>query len=388
MPSADPLLAILPGWLVDPFVAGFSLADFIGLFILLNFILFTVMALIYVERKVLAWIQLRVGPMHVGPWGLLQSPADAIKLLTKEDLTPAAADRRIFKIAPYLVFIPTFLIFVTIPFGPFLWFRNLVVRSLDLGLLYIVAVPALSAVGLVMAGWSSGNKYSLIGAARAVAQLISYELPLVVALLGVAMLTQSLSLTAVVEAQAASVWFVLLQPLGFFIFLTSALAEMNRTPFDITIAEGEIVGGPFVEYSGMRWALFFLNEYAAVLANAALAVTLFLGGWTLPGVPSGLGVVVFFVKTTLIILVIMWLRGTLPRLRIDQLMDLAWKALLPASFVNLILTGVLLVFGWLPFAIASAASLAVFLLWWSALRRPQRVAARPVRMVEVPRAAG
>src|SRR5919108_4862706 len=222
--EATPALLPVPPWmpefLIAPLFGGFSLADFLGLFVLLNFILGFVTFEIWLERKVAGHIQLRRGPLHVGPHGALQSPADVIKLLTKEDLMPAAADRRVFKIAPYFVFIPVFLTFLVIPWGPLIPLQNLVLRPFDLGLLYIVAIPALQGLGMVIAGWSSGNKYSLLGAARAVAQLISYELPMVVALLGVGMLAESLSLTDVVDVQRRTLWFAFLQPIGFVVFVT------------------------------------------------------------------------------------------------------------------------------------------------------------------------
>ncbi|MBI3971897.1 MAG: NADH-quinone oxidoreductase subunit NuoH, partial [Chloroflexi bacterium] len=344
----------MPGFLVAPLFAGFSLADFLGLFALLNFVLFFVMFEIWLERKVGGHIQLRRGPLHVGPHGTLQSPADVLKLLTKEDLMPTVADRRVFKIAPYMVFIPVFLTFLVIPWGPLFPFQNLVLRPFDLGLLYIVAIPALQSLGMVMAGWSSGNKYSLLGAARVVAQLISYELPMVVALLGVGMLAESLSLTEIVDVQRRTLWFAFLQPIGFLVFFAASMAEMSRTPFDIAIAESEIVGGPFIEYSGMRWGMFFLAEFAAVLLNSALVTALFLGGWQfLPGIDflPELGALWFLGKTMTLIVLIQWARFTLPRLRVDQLMDLAWKVLLPAAFVNVILTAVFQVFGFLAFAL-------------------------------------
>src|ERR687893_150708 len=250
----------MPDWVVAPLIGGFSLADFLGLFILLNFILGFVMFEIWLERKVGGHIQLRRGPLHVGPHGALQSPADVLKLLTKEDLTPAAADRRTFRMAPYLVFVPVFMTFLIIPWGALGPLGELVLRPFDLALVYLVAIPALQ------------------GSARFVAQLISYELPMVVALLGVAVLAQSLSLARVVEVQRETLWFIFLQPIGFLIFVVASMAEMSRTPFDIAIAESEIVGGPFIEYSGMRWGMFFLAEFAAVFLNAALAVALFMGG--------------------------------------------------------------------------------------------------------------
>jgi NADH-quinone oxidoreductase subunit H len=392
----------MPGFLVAPLVGGFSLADFLGLFVILNFILGFVMFEIWLERKIGGHIQLRRGPLHVGPHGALQSPADVIKLLTKEDLRPAAADRWVFPLAPYLVFIPVFLTFLVIPWGPLVPFQNLVLRPLDLGLLYVVAIPAVQAIGMIMAGWSSGNKYSLLGAARYVAQLISYELPMVVALLGVGMLAESLSLTTIVDAQRQTTWFIFLQPLGFLIFFLASMAEMNRTPFDISIAESEIVHGPLLEYSGMRFGLFFLAEFAAVFLNAALAAVLFLGGWeffpglyhlrqafpeTAPVVDllDGLGLLWFFGKTMTLIVVIQWARFTLPRIRIDQLMDLAWKVMLPVSFVNLILTGVLQVFGFLAFALVGIPATLVAALLLLAAYRGRARQTRRIQLVTVPR---
>jgi NADH-quinone oxidoreductase subunit H len=394
----------MPDWVVAPLIAGFSLADFLGLFVLLNFILFFVMFEIWLERKIGGHIQLRRGPLHVGPHGALQSPADVVKLLIKEDLIPNAADRRTFRMAPYLVFVPVFLTFLVIPWGALWPLQELVLRPFDLALVYLVAIPALQAIGLVIAGWSSGNKYALLGSARFVAQLISYELPMVVALLGVGVLAQSLSLTRVVEVQRETAWFIFLQPIGFLIFLIGAMAEMSRTPFDIAIAESEIVGGPFIEYSGMRWGMFFLAEFAAVFLNAALAVALFMGGgevipfWDrigqlVPGVAplvnlvNSVGVLWFFGKTMTLIVFIQWCRFTLPRLRIDQLMDLAWKVLLPAGFLNLILSAVYVTFGFIPFAIGLGLSL-VFILFVALAYRSRRRAARGgIRLVTVPQAA-
>jgi NADH-quinone oxidoreductase subunit H len=394
----------MPDWVVAPLFAGFSLADFLGLFVLLNFILFFVMFEIWLERKIGGHIQLRRGPLHVGPHGALQSPADVVKLLIKEDLIPNAADRRTFRMAPYLVFVPVFLTFLVIPWGALWPLQNLVLRPFDLALVYLVAIPALQAIGLVIAGWSSGNKYALLGSARFVAQLISYELPMVVALLGVAVLAQSLSLTRVVEVQRETAWFIFLQPLGFLIFLIGSMAEMSRTPFDIAIAESEIVGGPFIEYSGMRWGMFFLAEFAAVFLNAALTVALFMGGgevipfWDrigqlVPGLApvvalvNNVGVLWFFGKTMTLIVFIQWCRFTLPRLRIDQLMDLAWKVLLPAAFLNLILSAVYVTFGFIPFAIGLGLSLFLILFVALAYRSRRRAARGGIRLVTVPQAA-
>ncbi|HEX2326015.1 MAG TPA: NADH-quinone oxidoreductase subunit NuoH [Chloroflexota bacterium] len=392
----------MPEWVVAPLIGGFSLADFLGIFVLLNFILFFVMFEIWLERKVGGHIQLRRGPLHVGPHGALQSPADVLKLLTKEDLIPEVADRRTFRMAPYLVFVPVFMTFLIIPWGALGPLGDLVLRPFDLALVYLVAIPALQAIGLVIAGWSSGNKYALLGSARFVAQLISYELPMVVALLGVAVLAQSLSLTRVVEVQRETLWFIFLQPIGFLIFLVASMAEMSRTPFDIAIAESEIVGGPFIEYSGMRWGMFFLAEFAAVFLNAALAVALFMGGgevvplWGHLGtlVPAAAplvelvnqgGVLWFFGKTLTLIVFIQWCRFTLPRLRIDQLMGLAWKVLLPAAFLNLILSAVYVTFGFLPFAVGVGLCLLSVLFLALAYRNRLRPQTGGIQLVTVPR---
>jgi NADH-quinone oxidoreductase subunit H len=380
----------MPDWLIAPLVGGFSTADLLGLLILLMVVLNFVMFEIWLERKIGGRIQLRLGPMHVGPHGALQSPADVLKLLTKEDLTPRAAEKRIFKMAPYIVFVPVFMTFLVIPWGPVITFQNLLLRPFDLALLYIVAIPALQGLGLVMAGWSSGNKYSLLGAARVVAQLISYEVPMVIALLGVAMLAETLSLSGIVDAQRQSLWYIFLQPIGFLVFFTAAMSEMSRTPFDIALAESEIVGGPFLEYSGMRWGMFYLAEFSAVFLNAALATALFLGGWQfLPGLDllPELGVLWFMGKVLVLVIAVQWARFTLPRLRIDQLMDLAWKMLLPASIVNLILTAVLQTFGFLAFGVGITITLLValaLLVAYRGRRRPER----GIRLMSVTPAAG
>ncbi|MSQ15421.1 MAG: NADH-quinone oxidoreductase subunit NuoH [Dehalococcoidia bacterium] len=315
--------------------------------IMLFFVFNIVMVLIYMERKVLAHIQQRLGPMRTGFHGILQSPADAIKLMVKEDLAPSSADKWVFRSAPYLVFVPIFMMFVAIPFS-----SSVVIRHLDMGLFYLVAFSSLSIVGMLMAGWGSDNKYALLGGVRAAAQLISYELPLGISILGVALLTQSLRLGDIASAQYP-LPFIFAQPLGFVIFITASLAEMSRTPFDIPVAESELVGGPLVEYSGMRWAVFFLAEYANLVATSAIAVLIFLGGWSWPFYAlEGVGwlmqilaVAWFFTKVFALIFVVFWLRGTLPRLRIDQLMTFAWKLLIPFSFVNLLLTAAAVIYG-------------------------------------------
>lgn len=311
--------------------------------IIVLFMTLIVLALTYIERKVLGKIQLRLGPTRTGPAGLLQPVADAVKLLTKEDLRPALADRWVFQLAPYAIFVPTFLAFVALPFAP-----SWGIRSLPLGLFYIVAVTSVSIVGWVMAGWGSDNKYALLGAVRAAAQMVSYEIPLVLSLLAVAMISQSLDIVRIVTDQGR-IPNVVWQPLGFFIFLAALLAELNRTPFDIPVAESEVVGGPFVEYSGIRWSMFQLTEYASVFIFSVLGSALFLGGWNWPlGDSAGLWwqLILTFVKAGALILTVMWIRGTFPRLRIDQLMSFAWKVLIPLSFAQIFFNGLVLIYGW------------------------------------------
>jgi len=315
--------------------------------LLVAFITIVVLGLTYLERKFLARIQQRLGPMRTGPWGLLQPIADAIKLLLKEDILPAMTDKAIYWLAPLVVFVPAFIIWVSIPFT-----QDIVVRNLELGIFYILAVSGVSIVGLVMAGLGSSNKYALLGGLRAAAQLISYEVPLIVVVIAIVMMSQSLNLKTIVIDQDP-IWYVLLQPLGLLIFLLAGLAEVGRAPFDIPFAESEVIGGPFVEYSGIHWSIFFLAEYTNTLAVAVLATVLFLGGWHGPlfGADAAWAVNLlqalwFALKTLGIILAIFWIRATVPRFRIDQLMGFAWKILLPLSFLNVLLTGIYLFYGW------------------------------------------
>jgi len=350
-----------------------------------GFVFFIVLVLVYVERKVLGHIQQRLGPMRTGFHGILQTPADAIKLLVKEDLTPESADRWVFRIAPFLTFVPIFMMFVTIPFT-----ADIAVRHLDLGVFYLIAFSTLHIVGMLMAGWGSDNKFALLGGIRAAAQLVSYELPLAFAILGVALIADSLNLFEIVALQTA-VPFLLLQPLGLLIFFIASLAELSRTPFDIPMAESEVVGGPMVEYSGMRWAVFFLAEYASMFVTAALVSVLYLGGWLWPYLPSAevldgwaarlAGLAWFMAKTFAILYLVIWLRGTLPRLRIDQLMGFAWKMLIPFSFLNILITAAAVVYGE---AFLVVGWLATVWFGWSIYRvtrpRPPRLETRDSRL--------
>ena len=299
------------------------------------------MGLIYLERKIAARFHMRLGPTRTGPAGILQSVADALKLVGKEDIRPKSADAWSFELAPYFVFIPAFMMFVTVPFT-----LLLNVEMLTLGLLYIIAVSSVSIVGWVMAGWGSDNRYALIGALRASAQGISYELPLVLAVLCIAMIAQSLNLNEII-AQQNIIPNIVFQPFAFFLFFTAALAEMNRSPFDIPVGESEVVGGPFVEYSGIRWSMFFLAEYTALLIMSILTVALFLGGWSWPfGEDLGTFWQIFLTiaKTSLVIFLIFWVRVSVPRLRIDQLMNFCWKVLIPLALLQIFANGFILVY--------------------------------------------
>ena len=329
------------------------------------------MALIYLERKILARFQMRLGPTRTGPMGLLQSVADAVKLVAKEDVRPRNADPWVFELAPYFVFIPIFLMFVAVPFA-LAW----EIRVLELGLFYVLAVSSVNIVGWVMAGWGSDNRYALLGALRAAAQSISYELPLVLSLLAVAMVADTLNLSEMVARQD-KVPNIVWQPLPFFIFYAAMLAELNRTPFDIPVGESEVVGGPYVEYSGIRWSMFFLAEYAALFILALIGSAVFLGGWQWPfGEDLGLWwqFLLTLVKASAIIFSVIWVRATLPRLRIDQLLGFSWKVLLPLVFAQIMVNGLILVYEWpdILLMLTSGAGL-VFVSWIidRAVRRPR-----------------
>ena len=321
-----------------------SLADIgwiaLGLFILFNALSVVVLSLTWLERKALGRLQRRLGPTRTGPMGLLQPVADAVKLILKEDIIPTSSERAIFWGAPIIVIVSAFMIWVTIP-GT----QNAVIKNLDLGLFYIIAFSVVGILGLVLAGWGSANKYGTLGGLRAAAQLISYEIPIIMVAVSVAMLAQSLDLREIVAGQSSYPYF-LIQPLGLAVFFIAGLAELGRTPFDIYHAESEIVGGPFVEYSGMHWSLFFLAEYISTFAIAALTVILFFGGWSGPGLSGYWEIIWFLFKVYLVVMVIFWIRGTFPRLRIDQLMAFAWKVMVPLSFLTVVITAVYQFYGW------------------------------------------
>ena len=306
---------------------------------LVFFVILTLAAyLVFAERRILAWVQDRKGPNRGGPFGLLQPLADLIKLLTKEDFLPAAADKWLFYLAPAMAAIPAIMIFAVIPFGAPLQVAGhavpLVVADLNIGLLFFLALSSIAVYGVAIGGWASNSKYSLLGGIRGLAQLISYELSMGLSLVPIVMLARSFSLTEIVDAQAA-VPFIVYQPLAFIIFLISITAECKRIPFDLPEAEGELVAGFHTEYSGMRFGLFFVGEYINIIVLGGLATTLFLGGWHGPLLPP---VVWFTLKTLAFAFFFIWMRGTLPRLRYDQLMHLGWKVLTPLALLNILIT--------------------------------------------------
>ncbi|MCF6157006.1 MAG: NADH-quinone oxidoreductase subunit NuoH [wastewater metagenome] len=321
----------------------YVLISCIKILIVFGVIQFMIISMIWIERKVMAHMQVRLGPMRVGPHGLLQPIADGIKLLFKEDIIPERADKLLFVLAPAMSLVPALITFAVIPFGDkvqiFGYSVDLVITDINIGFLYIFAVGSLGIYGIVMAGWASNNKYSLLGGIRASAQMISYELTLGISLIGVIMLTGSLSLVDIVNAQA-KLWNIVLQPVGFFIYAISALAEVNRTPFDLPEAESELVAGYHTEYSSMKFAMFFMAEYANMITVSAIAVTFFLGGWQGPFLPP---VAWFMIKLSCCLFCFIWLRSTYPRLRYDQLMHLGWKFLLPLSLLNILITGLVMV---------------------------------------------
>ncbi len=307
--------------------------NFLGVVVLGSVILVTAIVLVWVERKISARIQDRVGPNRVGPWGIFQPVADIIKLIIKEDLTPEGADKVVYNIAPILAMASVLLLWAVIPLA-----SSVIGTDVNIGVLYIVAIGGLGTLAILMAGWSSNNKYALLGAFRTVAQLVSYEVPLVLVLLVPVILARTMGMNGIVEAQG--IWFVLFSPLAALIFFIASLAEVGRTPFDLLEAESEIVAGFHIEYSGMKFGLFLAAELIHAFTISALTATLFFGGWRGPGAETYpiLGVLYFLIKTGLIYFVVMWIRGTLPRVRIDHMMAFNWKFLTPISLVLLIST--------------------------------------------------
>ncbi len=314
-------------------------------------VLTAVMYLVLLERKVQAWVQARLGPMRVGPHGVLQPIADVLKLFVKEDITPVRADKWVYTLAPVMVLVPALIAFAVIPFGDRVNIFGkpvpLYIADLNVGLLYLLAVASIGVYGIILAGWSSNSKYPLLGGLRSSAQLISYEVAVALTFVSIVLASGSLSMVDIVGAQAKNgVWFAFVQPVALFVYAVGGLAETNRAPFDLPEAEQELVAGFHTEYSGMRFALFFLAEYANMIVVSAIAATLFFGGWLRPFpnvaalaflgyVPSW---VWFILKTFLILYVFLWIRATLPRYRYDQLMRLGWKLLIPLAIANIIVT--------------------------------------------------
>ncbi len=315
---------VLPCWL------SFFVAGFVIILILVNAVLLGAAGFSWLERRLIGKFQNRLGPNRWGPFGLLQPIADLIKLLFKEDLTPGTADKIVFFLVPIGMVAPVILVMAVVPFA-----KNTALANLNVGVLYILAVTSVTSIAIFMAGWSSNNRFALFGAARGVAVLISYEVPVVVSLLGVVMVAGSMSLADVVTAQTLP--FIIVQPLAFFVFVAGTTAELNRTPFDMAEAESELIAGYHIEYSGIKFAMIQAAEFGGVMASSAVITTLFLSGWEGP-VDQWLGWLWFLLKTIAVASIFIWVRATFPRLRIDQLLAFAWKFLLPASLINLLAT--------------------------------------------------
>jgi NADH-quinone oxidoreductase subunit H len=334
--------------MVDSFVI-----PLLKIVIVLNATLVAVTYMVLLERKVIAWAQSRLGPMRVGPYGILQPIADAVKLMIKEDITPVRADKWVFTAAPIIAMVPALIVYAVIPFGSTVTIFGqpvpLYITDINVGLLYVVSVASVGVYGIILAGYASNSKYPLLASLRASAQLISYEVAVTLTLVSVILMAGTLSMVGIVNAQYNQhVWFVFVQPIAFVLVLIGGLAETNRAPFDLPEAEQELTGGFHTEYSGMRFALFFLAEYANMIVVSSVVTTLFLGGWLPPFpntpafkflyyIPSW---VWFFLKSFVFLYLFIWIRATLPRYRYDQLMRLGWKVLIPIAIVNLVVTGI------------------------------------------------
>jgi len=341
--------------------AAYLVAGIVGIVLVLAFVLVLVIVFIWVERRLLGRFQIRLGPNRLGPEGIFQPLATGAKLLMKEDIVPAKADKVLHWLAPVIVFVPVLMIFAVVPIE-----RGAILTDLNVGIVYVVAISAVSAIGIYAAGWASNNKYALIAAFRTVAQMVSYELPIVLAIIGVVLMTGSLSMTKIVESQ--SIPYIMLQPLGFVIFFLGTVAEMNRSPFDLLEADSEIVAGYHIEYSGFKFAMFYIGEYGHALAYACIITTLFLAGWQGPFLPP---IIWFLIKVLAVFGFIVWMRATLPRLRVDQLMSFAWKGLLPMAIVNLFMVAAEML--WLPeinlwiLVVVNVTAAGVLVLLWSRL---------------------
>jgi NADH-quinone oxidoreductase subunit H len=345
----------MPDW------AAYLIPALVGVVVILIFLFGLLIVFIYFERRMLARFQIRLGPNRCGPEGIFQPIATALKVLLKEDVVPKAADKVVHFIAPLIVFLPILMIFAVVPMQ-----QGAILADLNVGIVYVVAISSISAVGIYMAGWGSNNKYSLLAAMRAIAQMVSYELPIVLSILGVVLMTGSLSMTHIVAAQ--NIPFFLLQPLGFAIFFIGTLAELNRAPFDLLEADSEIVAGYHTEYSGMKFAMFYMGEYGHAVAYSAIIATLFLGGWRGPLIPPFLWLII---KIFIVYFLMIWVRATMPRLRVDQLMSFGWKALLPMAILNLFIIAAEVL--WLPESLPWVAVVinficaGVIILLWSRL---------------------
>jgi NADH-quinone oxidoreductase subunit H len=357
------------------------LVKFLIAFVIVQLI---VVAMTWVERRLLGFMQARLGPNRVGPYGLLQGIADPVKLLLKEDILPSSAEKIAYFLGPILPLIPTFVVFTLIPYGPPPTFT---VTRVNVGLLLILALTSTAVYGIILGGWASNNKYSLMGGLRSAAQMISYEVPFGLSIVGVLMISGSLDLVQIVRYQEVNAWNFFTQIVACFIFFVAMNAENNRTPFDLPEAESELVAGFHTEYSGMKFAFFMLAEYSMMIVNSCLMVTLFFGGWTLGmfgfglttatlvkmGIAGGiLGALIFFAKVMVFMLIYVWFRATFPRFRFDQLMDLGWKWMIPLALGNIFVTGIFILIGQERtlglFGVAAVAAVLFFL-------RPKRKAA-------------
>lgn len=323
---------MLPDWLVHLLWLALKIT------LLLAFIGINFLFLVWLERKLSARLQGRIGPSRVGRHGSLQLLADGLKMFSKEDIRPAMVDPVVWALAPMVMFAPAVLVFFVLPIGP----GRTIGADLNIALIYLAAVTSLSLVAIFMAGWGSNSKYSLLGAMRAGAQLMAYEIPLVISLVTMAMLAGTLSLQGIIQAQIdRGYYFIFPGIVAFIVFFIASMAELNRAPFDLVEAESELVAGYLTEYSGIRWGMFLMAEYTNMFTSSALAVALFFGGWQ--GPPILPPIVWYLIKTYSLVIVMMWIRWTLPRIRVDQLLDLGWKFLLPVSLVNLLVVGIFLV---------------------------------------------
>jgi len=352
--NAGVLQTLAPDW-----PGGFWWHWLLFTVVILAVVIVMVMSYIFMARRQIGRMQSRIGPNRTGPQGVLQPVADVVKVLLKEGIVPAAVDKPVYWLAPVVALAPVFAIFAVIP-----WTDGGMLADLNIGILYVVAISSISTVGMFMAGWSSSNKYALISAMRVIAAIVSYEIPVLLSIAGVLLLTGSLSMNDIVIAQR-NVPFILLQPLGFLVFFIAGLAEISRSPFDLLEADQEIVAGFHIEYSGIKFAMFYLVEYGEAFILSCLITTLFLGGWRGPLLPEWLW---FIAKAVIVWFVMVWIWATLPRIRIDQMMALAWKFLTPLAIINLIITAVQVLtlpenMFWVMIPVNIAITVILILLW-------------------------